>query len=188
MERYTIEGTTLTNIANAIRSKTGSTEPIQVMEMANEIGNINGTGEDVTAETNEYTVKITQLESVVTALETELEGKASGGSGGGSIPTYTLTIESDNGVYSGYACTVFRDGAIAAENTLQVFSDAYTTPHTIENVVCNSLIAIGPSYDVPGFSITNGSLSVPTGTNANRLYIISATGGSNVTLRIYDND
>lgn len=111
-----------------------------------------------------------------------------GGSGGGSIPTYTLTIESDNGVYSGYACTVFRDGAIAAENTIQVFSDAYTTPHTIENVVCNSPIAISPSYSMPGFSITNGSLSVPTGTNTVRLYIISATGGSNVTLRIYDND
>jgi hypothetical protein len=143
--------------------------------------------EDVGTETNAYTTKLASLETAVAALETELAGKASGGSSG-SIPTYTLTIESDNGVYCGHACTVFRDGAIAAESTVDIFSDAYTTPHTIENVVCNSLIAISPSYDIPGFSITNGSLSVATGTSAVRLYIISATGGSNVTLRIYDND
>lgn len=90
MKRYTIEGTTLTNIANAIRSKTGSTEPIQVMEMANEIGNINGTGEDVTAETNDYTTKVAQLESAVTALETELAGKASGS--GANFETSIVTI------------------------------------------------------------------------------------------------
>ena len=135
----------------------------------------------------------TNLDALITRVNAAKNTAASlpdagGGSGGGSVPTYTLTIESDNGIYSGYACTVFRDGAIAAENTLQVFSDAYTTPHTIENVVCNSLIAISPSYDIPGFSITNGSLSVPTGTSAIRLYTISATDGSNVTLRIYDND
>lgn len=41
--------------------------------------NVASTGEDVTAETNAYTEKITQLTTAVTALETELAGKASGG-------------------------------------------------------------------------------------------------------------
>lgn len=95
MERYTIEGTTLTNIANAIRSKTGSTEPIQVMEMANEIGNINGAGENVTAETNDYTAKVAQLESAVTALEMELAGKASGGGRNLETCDVTFTITTD---------------------------------------------------------------------------------------------
>lgn len=39
--------------------------------------------EDVGTETNAYTTKLASLESAITALETELEGKASGGSGSG---------------------------------------------------------------------------------------------------------
>ena len=50
-------------------------------------------GEDVTTETNDYTTKLATLETAITALETELEGKASGGSGGGSIETCTVTVE-----------------------------------------------------------------------------------------------
>ena len=42
MARYSIEGTTLSNIADAIRNKTNKTELIQVADMANEISNING--------------------------------------------------------------------------------------------------------------------------------------------------
>ena len=52
--------------------------------------NVASTGEDVTTETNAYTEKITQLTAAVTALETELADKASGG--GGSIQTYTGTV------------------------------------------------------------------------------------------------
>ena len=42
--------------------------------------NVASTGEDVTSETNAYTAKLTTLETAITALETELQGKASGGS------------------------------------------------------------------------------------------------------------
>jgi hypothetical protein len=59
--------------------------------------NVASTGEDVTAETNEYTEKITQLTTAVTALENELAGKASGGSG--NIATSIVTITTD--VYTG---------------------------------------------------------------------------------------
>lgn len=81
MARYSIEDTTLTNIANAIREKTGSTNPVQVANMAEEISGISGSSVDVTEETNAYTTKLASLETAVAALETELEGKASGGSG-----------------------------------------------------------------------------------------------------------
>ena len=37
MARYSIEDTTLTNIANAIREKTGDANPIKVGDMAGEI-------------------------------------------------------------------------------------------------------------------------------------------------------
>ena len=44
MARYSIEDTTLTNIANAIRLKTGKSESIEVIAMANEIKSISGGG------------------------------------------------------------------------------------------------------------------------------------------------
>lgn len=40
MARYSIEDTTLTNIANAIRTRTNKTNPIDVADMADEIGGI----------------------------------------------------------------------------------------------------------------------------------------------------
>lgn len=46
MARYSIEDTTLTNIADAIRSKTGKTDGIVVGEMANEISGIEAGGSD----------------------------------------------------------------------------------------------------------------------------------------------
>ena len=49
------------------------------------------TGEDVTDEVNAYTNKIALLETAVSNLETELAGKASGGSGGNLEP-YTVSI------------------------------------------------------------------------------------------------
>ncbi len=45
MARYSIEDTTLTNIANAIREKTGRIEAIYVANMADEIRGISGGGE-----------------------------------------------------------------------------------------------------------------------------------------------
>jgi hypothetical protein len=48
--------------------------------------------EDVGTETNAYTNKLASLNTAITALETELQGKASGGSGGGNIDTCTVTL------------------------------------------------------------------------------------------------
>ena len=50
------------------------------------------TGEDVTTETNEYTAKLATLETAITALETELEGKAAGG--GTTVEAWTGTVTS----------------------------------------------------------------------------------------------
>lgn len=50
------------------------------------------TGEDVTSETNAYTTKLATLETAITALETELQGKASGGSSNGvEVEVITIT-------------------------------------------------------------------------------------------------
>ena len=51
MPIYAIEGQQLTNIADAIRSKTGGTDTLSVDEMVTEITNIKGGGEIVVSET-----------------------------------------------------------------------------------------------------------------------------------------
>jgi hypothetical protein len=57
-------------------------------------------GEDVTEETSAYTTKLASLETAVAALESELEGKASGGSGGGdSFMSITISTDGSYLVY-----------------------------------------------------------------------------------------
>lgn len=46
MDRYSVEGSTLTGIADAIREKTGGSEEIKVEDMAGKIGEISGGGEE----------------------------------------------------------------------------------------------------------------------------------------------
>lgn len=50
--------------------------------------------EDVSTETSAYTAKLASLETAITTLEAELEGKASGGSGGVEYEIVNLTEES----------------------------------------------------------------------------------------------
>lgn len=53
---------------------------------------VNVAGEDVTTETSAYTTKLATLETAIAALESELEGKASGGSSNGvEVEVITIT-------------------------------------------------------------------------------------------------
>ena len=56
------------------------------------VGAIPSNYEDVSNETNAYTTKLASLETAIDALETELAGKASGGSGGDIQETVTGTV------------------------------------------------------------------------------------------------
>lgn len=63
---------------------------------------VNVTGEDVTDETNTYTSKLATLETAITELETELQGKASGGSSGS---TFSIVNNLSNTLMvNGYLC------------------------------------------------------------------------------------
>ena len=113
-----------------------------------------GGGEDVTAETNEYTEKITQLENAVTALESELADKASGGSGGGSVDTCTIKVfdyynQSNIAVYTAYVNGSFT--AVLEGNQL------YSFDGVLENVVCGSAVFFPGDY--LGATCTDGVVS-----------------------------
>lgn len=85
-------------MSNKIQLQINNTKYVSLIETlrGKAAGN---SGEDVTDETNTYTTKLAELETAIGALETELEGKASGGSGGGNVETYDLVVQSDGVVH-----------------------------------------------------------------------------------------
>lgn len=100
------------------------------------------TGEDVTSETNAYTTKLVTLETAITALETELQGKASGGSGGsGSIKTCTVKII-NNVVSLGHVISDIGYSTLDDNGDVSVVAMAnmYNTDSEIilNNVICGS--------------------------------------------------
>ena len=140
--------------------------------------------EDVGTETSAYTTKLTTLETAITALETELQGKASGGSGG--VETCNVTITSDNGSIRIYGFTIFENNSISAVGA-GIVGSSIPTPITVNNVVCGSLIILGSSYTYPGFSATNGSLQLISGSNP-RYLKLTAAAGSSVIINCYNGD
>lgn len=91
--------------------------------------------EDVATETSAYTTKLASLETAITALETELQGKASGGSGG--VKTCAVSFTSNDPFDLDHVCVyVGLDG-----NTYYVggYNETYVGPGSVyDNVVCNS--------------------------------------------------
>ena len=120
MADYLIKGETLTNIADAIRSKTGSTEDIKAKDMASTIETIStgtdtsdatATADEIFAGETAYTAdgkvtgtftineEVAEQESLIQNIKTALEGKASA-----TVRLQNKTI-TENGTYtadSGY--------------------------------------------------------------------------------------
>jgi hypothetical protein len=124
-----------------------------------------GSGEDVTAETNAYTEKLTQLESAITALETELEGKTSGG---GSVTTATVTLHSVHPSRLLY---------YVDSSGVQLSTQSQST------VICTvpSILAV-QSFSSDDCT-TSGSISILEETS--QIIIFAVTGNSTITLRTY---
>jgi hypothetical protein len=151
---------------------------------------VNIAGEDVTSETNAYTTKLASLETAITALETELQGKASGGSGGGSVETCTVSITSHMQLRF-YSYTAYRDGqfvAVAASDSrgLNILSIELT------DVVCGSVIMVGNGYTFNGFTVSGGveylGNSIITVSSMAPPFKAPSISGSHGIIDIFDND
>ena len=105
--------------------------------------------EDVGAETNAYTAKIASLETAVTALETELAGKASGG-GSGSVGTCIVSISGSIMIIR-YGATRYIDGVIVCEAGYGYGEQSVT----IDNVVKGSCFTAVMRGDVDSITTTN---------------------------------
>ena len=112
----------------------------ELITMANNLPNAgSGGGEDVSAETAEYTELLTDLETAIDALPD------AGSGGGGSVETCNLTLRVS--LFNPEASfSVFKNGVITSD-TNWGFGVHDLSEVTIPNVVCNSLVAIGGYYD-----------------------------------------
>lgn len=119
------------------------------------VGAIPSNYEDVGTETNAYTTKLATLETAITALETELEGKASGGSGDGSIETCEVVV-----AISGYADP---DLAMNGYNIYYIDSESMPKYHQVPEAIRvtaskNSLFVITASTSVYMSTTENATL------------------------------
>jgi hypothetical protein len=141
-EKVIINKPDMVELANEIRSKAGKTNSMNLKQLKNAVSGITG-GEDVSAEVGAYTTELAELTSAVSALEQELQGKAAGGSGGGSVNTCTVTMKHYPSYSSDYLfisiaySTIDSNGNIVTINKNSGFeSDTII----LENVVCNTPI------------------------------------------------
>ena len=130
---------------------------------------VNVAGEDVTTETNAYTAKLATLETAITALETELQGKASGGSGGGSVETCSLTVIDPTMKIANFIYQSASDGIV------QILADPMTSASGTYEIVCGSIFYIdGVSYH---YSNCNGCESL-----ASYAYAVTVGAGESATI------
>lgn len=99
-------------------------------------------GEDVTAETSAYTAKLATLETAITALETELQGKASGGgSSSDVVETCTLRVSNSDGKFYVYGIEYE-----ALENSRRVIkylpTSGESVNETVTDAVCGGILLI----------------------------------------------
>ena len=100
---------------------------------------VNVAGEDVTEETNAYTSKIASLESAVSALETELAGKASGA--GGSTSLIRVTNNSNSTGLFTYINADGEHGLADPGDTVDVLnSTIYITGGNIYELISGSVL------------------------------------------------
>lgn len=206
----------MTAIADEIRTLSGTTEAMGLDAMATHIGEANdevdsqvellaqavaslegkasggGSGEDVTAETDEYTAKLELLGTAIAELEAELEGKASGGSSSESVETCTVNITMSSGFGSeSYGALVYENETYAVKCFTPVGSDRQPQyPITINNVVCNSMLHIHLSALEPSANVSGNCQWVNDNNSSftHLYFLLSANAGETITIDLYDND
>lgn len=156
-EYYKIKGETLTDIADAVREKTGSTGGMLATDFAPAIRGITGI-EDLTAELTEYASLNAELEEVINSLP------EAGGSGG-SVETCTVTISGE--VSSRYPVniaytTVSSDGKVVGASQTCSTSSATVTcvKGTIVTVLYKSNLNITTSPTNASVLFSNVTMGV----------------------------
>ena len=124
----------------------------------------------------------------LSALITELQGKAAGGGGGGdgNINTCTVNITLYSGYLYGYVSTRIVDGAAEVVNE-PIREGVQTT--SIDNVSCGtSLVLFVSGISVPGKSVSSGIASLGQLVSGNVcVFEVLQDADGTETIEIYDN-
>lgn len=139
----------IVRIADAMRSKTGSTEEMTLGGMAENVSNISG-AEDLDAE-------LIEQESLIAELSETLDSKASGSGGNGSVETCTVSGNLPDGSFNRCFATRYVDGAIAADLGYLYGEQSFS----LTDVVCGSAMTLYASMNSKNLSIelTNATLT-----------------------------
>jgi hypothetical protein len=117
---------------------------------------VNVAGEDVTTEVSAYTSKIASLEAAVTALENELEGKASG-TGSSQLNTCTVNINYSYpfGAVAGQVFVTYAEVDVDTQSVVcKQINITDTNPADLTNVLCGSFVVIeqtGGAFDANNY-------------------------------------
>lgn len=133
---------------------------------------VNVAGEDVTSETTAYTNKLATLATAISVLETELQGKASGG-GSASYDTCTVNISSYNTIGNIAYTTVNSEGKIESVRDT-ITSTSYTL-----TCLCNSFIVF---MNTGNTNVNKAILMSSIGSN--QICAITAAKGETATISI----
>ena len=166
-------------MSNKSQLQTNNTKVASLIEVLK--SKATATGEDVTEETSAYTAKIASLETAVTALETELAGKASGGSGAGgaNIETCVVAVHGDCSIYNVAYTTIDVNGSPGFEfiNTIPTGNDQELA------CVCGSIIVM--SFSEVGMFV-NAEKATLIATDGNvHYYRIEANSGEMAMIQVW---
>ena len=141
MANVLVEETSLTNIANAIRSKNGTAAKYKPSEMANAISNIT-TSEDLTSELTTQNTLITTQETTIDDIVSALQNKSAGSGGSDNsrengLVARTLTEYSNDTVTSIGGNAFYNYSGLESVNLPNVISIGETAFYN-----CNKLLIL----------------------------------------------
>lgn len=170
-----IKESTLTSLADSIRGLNETTSKMTPAQMVDAVS-------DAVAEIDEQTELLADLLSA-------LEGKAAGGgsSGGGSIDTCTVVINCTVGSFVDVMATILNDDGSAGYFAYGSNSSSHlSTPYTINNVICGSVMTlIASGAMIPTFSCDNGSTHL-AGSSSPYAFRVTSTPNCTTTITYTD--